>query len=150
MQVISTLLSQITLLQVLIYFAVGFAFWYVYYGLETYLNGGSTRGKWWVFKCFWEEILWFSPGGLARRTEYIRKLVHPEGDNFGYICNYTYAEIRRRNLYEKVAKKSLGSGFYFWGVNVILIFFLWPLVWIAFVLIIAVGSVMSLLGIQNN
>ena len=124
----TTLLASITWTHVLIYFACAFVFWYIAYGIEMYLNGGKVgRGRFWVFSCFWEELLWFLPGGLARRVDHIREMVRPQVGVSGYLHGYSYEQIREKNLYEVVAKKALGNGCYFWGVNVVLMFFLWPL-----------------------
>jgi hypothetical protein len=93
-----------------------------------YMNGGSVgRGRFWVFKCFWEDVSWFSPGGLSRRTDYVLKMVNSQQNSVGSINGYRYEQIREQNLYELVAKRSLGNGFEFWGLSVILPFFLWPL-----------------------
>lgn len=114
-------------LSALIYFGIGFFVWYISYGLEKYFSGGSFgRGNWWVFKCFWEELWWYLPGGLGRRTDYIREITRSRSDT-SFIDNYSYKTICTQNLYEQVAKESLGSGYYFWGVSVFLFFFLWPL-----------------------
>ena len=117
-------LAQVTFVQWLIYFGIGLVVWYFAYGLDMYLNGGRFgRGRWWVLECFWEEARWFLPGGLAKRAEYIRARVQSDT----WIGGYSAEDIRTQNLYKEVAKRTLGNGCYFWGVNVMLCFFLWPM-----------------------
>lgn len=146
MHALQVLLGQITSISIIIYFLIGFFVWYFIYGLEKFLNGGSLgRGRWWVFECFWEEMLWFLPGGLARRIDYIREMVKSDS-NTSFIDEYSHKDIRKHNLYEKVAEQSLGNGFYFWGVNVIFLFFLWPLFLCAFVCALAVLIVLKRIG----
>jgi len=132
---------------ILLYFAIGFIIWYLAYGFEMWINSGSLgRGKYWVFKCFKQDLQWFLPGGLQKRTDYIREKVKPHPNVSGYIGGYSHEQIREQNLYEYVAKKSLGNGFHFWGVNVILMFFLWPLFLIFLALAVALGSIISMLA----
>lgn len=115
--------TYVTPWSVTIYFACAFSVWYLLYSLETYLNSGSLgRGRFWVFKCFWEELWWYLPGGLSRRADYIRNKVG--GD--GFLGGYTYEEIRRGDLYEVVAKEVLPRGLYFWLVKVMIFFVLGP------------------------
>ena len=145
MQGLQSYASEIAPLSLMMYFGIGFAVWYIVYGLEAYMNGGSLgRGRWWLFKCFWEEVQWFLPGGLAKRANHIRALVKPNSNDRGYLGGYSYEEIREYDLYEQVAKKSLGNGFYFWGVNVVLSFFLWPLMLGSLVALIALNGVIGL------
>jgi hypothetical protein len=127
---IQVVLQQVTIFSTLMYLGIGFAIWYFVYGFEVWMNGGHHgRGRGWVFACFFEEMQWFLPGGLAKRTDYIRKMVDPKilSNAPGFIAAYHYKDIREQNLYEKVAKETLGNGFYFWGLHVALSFFLWPL-----------------------
>lgn len=123
------------------YFGVGFLVWYLHTGLECYLNGGFIgRDRNSVLKYFWEEMQWFLPGGLAKRTAYIRDMVKPRANINGTIGGYWYAQIRDQNLYEVVAKTALGNGYRFWGANVIMAFFLWPVGLSALILIIIINN----------
>lgn len=111
------------------YILVSFGIWYLLYGLTYRMNGGRHS----VFYGFWEELQWHLPGGLALRTDYIRKMVEPRDDapgrTFeGYIGKYSYTEIREQNLYEEVAKTTLGTSLTFWSEIVFYVF--WP-IWIA-------------------
>jgi hypothetical protein len=136
MQLQQAVSLQIAFQLLTLYLGIGFFVWYFFYGLEVYLNGGLTgKGRGRVFKCFWEDVSWFSPGGLSRRTDYIRKMVNSQQNSAGSINGYRYEQIREQNLYELVAKQSLGNGFYFWGICVILPFFLWPLLFLGIVVL---------------
>jgi len=140
------LFSQITFGWAMAYIIVAFISWYIFYGFEMYMNGGSIgRGRTWVFKCFREDLRWFSPGGLAVRTEYIRQKVAYRPNVHGFIGGYGYEQIREQNLYELVAKKALGSGWYFWGVKVFAYFFLGPVVLIAALIWIVVVNLTAAL-----
>lgn len=109
------------------YLVAAFLVWYLLYGLELWLNGGSLgHGRFWVFEGFWKELGWFLPGGLAKRADYVREWVKPRPNVSGFIGEYRFEEIREKNLYEVVAREALGSGYYFWGVKVCLFFFLGP------------------------
>jgi hypothetical protein len=46
--------------------------WYILYGLECYLNGGSIGRNQFlmVFQCFYEDLLWVLPGGISRKIKY--------------------------------------------------------------------------------
>jgi len=139
---LESFVGHITLMSVIIYFTIAFVVWYIGYGLEMYLNGGSLgRGRWWVFKCFVEEAQWFLPGGLEKRTNYIRTMVGTDRSLNGFVGGHSYEEIRTHNLYEKIAKRSLGNGFTFWGVDVILLFFLWPVAVAILALLVVVSNV---------
>ena len=127
------------------YFVVAFLVWYLIYGFETYINGGPLgRGRFWVFECFWEELWWFLPGGLAKRSDYIREKVKYRPNVSGSIGEYRFEEIRKNNLYETVAKKTLGSGAYFWGVKVLLFFVLGPFTIIALIVYVAFINIVPL------
>lgn len=109
------------------YILVGFGIWYLLYGLTYRMNGGRHS----VFYGFWEELLWHLPGGLAKRTDYIRKMVGRGTEDrsiSGYLGKYSYEEIREQNLYEEVAKTTLGTSLTFWSE--IVFYVLWP-IWIA-------------------
>jgi hypothetical protein len=120
------------------YIAIGLVLSIVVYAFEGALNGGQIgRGRWWLFQLIWQDVRWFSLGGLKRRTEYIRGKVGPDSSHQGFIDGYSYEEIRNQNLYQEVAKKTLGSGWIFWGFNVFfMIFFWWVGVLILLILII--------------
>lgn len=146
MQLLQELLLKNPLQSILIYLGIGFVVWYIAYGLQAYLNGtslGRGRGWGWVFKCFWEEMQWFLPGGLAIRTEYIRRIVAQRPNSTDRVGGYSHKEIQERNLYEQVAKEALGNGFSFWGINVILMFLLWPLIFVLF------SATFALNGVRN-
>lgn len=85
----------------------GFGLWFVYYGLESYMNGGYS-----IWRCFKEEVSWFLPGGRKLKGDYIRKMVDGwNGD--GWIGEFSYKEIREDNLYEKVGSKVLPGRIHF-------------------------------------
>jgi len=135
--------TYVTPWSVTIYFACALSVWYLLYGFEMYLNSGSLgRGRFWVFKCFWEELWWYLPGGLSRRADYIRKKVG--GD--GLLGGYAHEEIRRGELYEVVAKEVLPRGLYFWLVNVMLYFVLGPFFVALLVPIVVLVNLFDFLG----
>jgi hypothetical protein len=71
---------------------LGFVFWYLYYGMECYINGGSLgRNQFSMhFSLLWEEFLWFLPGGFDRRVDYLLecKVINPD------VADYSEQEIR--------------------------------------------------------
>ena len=97
------------------YFAimiVGFSFhWWIEYMLND--GGGSARD---VLDGFREDVSWAIPGSRKRRGEYIRRLIMDCGENaIGSMGGYSYEEIRRDNLYEKVGAIMLPGPFWFWS-----------------------------------
>lgn len=85
---------------------LGALLWWLYYGLEIWINGGQ-----YVSECFLEELHWFLPGGRKLKGEYIKKLMR----NFkeGYIGNFKYSQIREYNLYEQVGQDVLPGRLHF-------------------------------------
>ncbi len=108
-----------------LYAIAGFIVWYCFYAFETFLNGGSRahKGTWWVLRYFWEETLWFSPGGLEKRKKHLQMICRTTTI---VGCQVTY-EYNNLEHYEARAKHAFGSGLYFWGMKVCIAFFLWPL-----------------------
>jgi len=53
--------------------AAGILFWYFWYGLECFLNGGTIMRHPWLFHfpLLYEEITWILPGGRKRRLDYV-------------------------------------------------------------------------------
>ena len=92
-----------------------------------FLNGGDG-----VFRCFAEEIMWHIPGGLKRRTAYIKEIVdgmllqtvngEPRllGTMSGRKQSWSYEEIRDKNLYKECAKDMLGGTLEFWFISIVL------------------------------
>lgn len=113
-----------TPLGVAVYLALAFPMWYLLYGTQMHLNGGPLgRSRFWVFECLWEDILFFTPGGLKRRAENVRIRV---SRGSGYMPGpgrrtYSYEEIRDQNLYEEVATHLFGTPAQFWVENVLLL-----------------------------
>jgi hypothetical protein len=49
----------------------GFVLWWIYYGLECYINGEIGCNQYAMrFRLMWEEFLWILPGGKKRKLEY--------------------------------------------------------------------------------
>lgn len=87
----------------------GAALWWIYYSAECMLNGSFRP-----IHCFVEELLWFLPGGDARKGEYIRKMVE-RGD--GVICSangsWNYKAVRDGELYVPCGKDVLPGRLHF-------------------------------------
>ena len=113
-----------------LYFFIAFGFWYMFYGFETYINGGNLGRHVFLFcfKCFWEELFWYLPGGLKLRAAYIQERVinFEEGVICGSKRSWSYRAVRERNLYKECAKDVLHSPFYFWTFYVFMPA-IWPL-----------------------
>lgn len=98
--------------------------WYAINALEYGLNSGQLgRGKWWVFECFWEELLQNLPGGLERKVEKLKQMVgpyHPRVD--GVFCSgsgsWRYNDLREHGGWEECARAMFGGPVYFWLVKV--------------------------------
>ena len=106
-------------------FVCAFVLWYLYYGLESALNGG-TLGRHPLlmpFQCFWEEVLWNIPGGLRRKTEYIRENVIGDWDGsvFGRTRSWNYEEVRIQNLYVDCARDIMRGPIHFWTTTFIVL-----------------------------
>ncbi len=111
----------------LVFVFVTIVVWYFLYGISVFLNGGNN-----VLKSFIEHATWHIPGGLNRRTAYIKAIVdgmplqvvdgQPRllGAMAGSKRCWDYEEIRDNNLYEEVAKDMLGGTLEFWFYSVVL------------------------------
>lgn len=81
--------------------------WYVYYGLESFLNGGNLGRHWFWFpmQCLWQEVQWnFSSG----RANCIREIVASgDGVIMGSKHSWHYADIREQNLYNECGRDCL-------------------------------------------
>jgi hypothetical protein len=114
--------------------------WIGIYWFELNLNGAFVGGKtghpfvqFW--KYFWEDVQWFLPGGLAKRTEEVRRAVE-----LGLpFSKHSSQEIRENNLYKEVAKTAFGNPLEFWIVRIVVYLFIFG----PFVSLI--GSVVGLL-----
>ena len=64
------------ILIVILLLIIGFIGWYLFYGAECHINGGSLgRNSWTMhFPLMLEELMWILPGGWAK------KLKHCNGD----------------------------------------------------------------------
>lgn len=89
---------------------LGFFIWYIYYGFECFLNGGTLgRNQYTMhFHLAWQELTWVLPGGRKRKGRYVKDNVIGDIEN-GHIlgCPWSYKEIRQHNLYEAAANKIL-------------------------------------------
>ena len=78
---IDAIRSSVTPLTAVVYLIVSFIGWYAINGFSYGLNSGQLgRGKWWIFECFWEDLLRNIPGGSKRKTDAIRAMVGPDSD----------------------------------------------------------------------
>lgn len=88
---------------------IGFALWFMYYGCECFINGDTS-----IWRSFWKELLWFLPGGDARKGAYIRKMV--EHGN-GVICSengsWEYEAVRKGELYVPCGRDVLPGRLHF-------------------------------------
>ena len=128
------------------YLVVAFVIWYIYYSIECGLNGGSLERNPFTmaFFLFWEQLLWSIPGGLQRRTEYVRENV--VGDWLGGVCGskrfWNYAEVREKNLYAECARDVLPTPLYFWLV-VVGAPMMWPISLAIVVALILLGPILA-------
>ncbi len=121
------------------YFSIGFFVWYLFNGLEAWLNGGNLgRGKWWVFSCVYEEMLELLPGGKMRIQRRLQQMMCPVRIRHGIITR----EYQDLEYYEADACKMTRwpRHVYFWGVQMFGTFFLWPVLVSSLLLIIAFNN----------
>lgn len=109
------------------YIVVAFVVWYITYGLTVFMNGGNN-----VMRTFLKEVTWYVPGGLRRRTAFIKEMIdetlqYPNFD--GAICGskrtWHSREIHEQNLYGACASDVLGSSWEFW-LGALVIPLTWP------------------------
>lgn len=101
-----------------------FVLWYIYYGAESFLNGG-TAGRHPLlmpFQCFWEEVLWNIPGGFARKVEYVRKNVvgYWNGSVCGSTRSWNYEEVRAKDLFVACTRDVMRGTVNFWLTTLII------------------------------
>ena len=100
-----------------------FGLWYLYYGVQSFLNGGSIGRDPLLmpFQCFWEELLWQIPGGTARKIAYVRENVVGDGDGvvLGNTERWDYGEVRSQNLYAACARDVMPGAVGFWLTTVL-------------------------------
>lgn len=121
------------------YFAFGFVVWYLFNGLEAWLNGGRMgRGKWWVFSCVYEEMLWHLPGGKVRIQRHLQQLMCTVRIKNG-IVTHEYNDLE---YYENEARSMTRwrSHCYFWGVQMLGAFFFWPILLGSFLAVIVISN----------
>jgi len=110
-------------LGLLAYVGIALGIWYVYYTLECCLNGGDLGRNFstMAFSLFYEQLLWSIPGGLSRKSEYVKNNLVRDWENGG-VCGskqfWEYAEVREKNLYVECARDVMPGPLYFWIVNV--------------------------------
>ncbi len=91
---------------------VGLALWYLIYGMECAINGGTLgRNPYTMhFSLLWEEILWLLPVyGKRRREQFIKDQMgdFENGMMFSGSQSFTYKEIREKGNYDEVARSML-------------------------------------------
>ena len=123
------------------YLPVAFVIWYVGYGLEVAINGGTLGRSLLLapFSCFWEQMLETLPGGRA-------KWARQQADLAGELLrcgNYTYIgrrhswdlfTVREQGLYAQMGKDCLPGPWHL---------FLWvvgPLLWPITLLVVLIGA----------
>lgn len=100
---------------------VGLFCFYVLYGIEGYLNGAHVgrHPTWFPFQFYLAELRQYLPGGLKRRTDFIRALIGDrEGSSISgksklWWCN----EVRASGAYQECALDVLGTGREFFTVT---------------------------------
>lgn len=102
---------------------LGHFVWWGVFGVECYFNGLSLSHEgpqWtlpyhgWLQDTRWQFLPW-------TKTEHIRTLVGvDDADGEGYLGDFTYTEIRRRNLYAWVAWKELPGPIHYFGTHIVL------------------------------
>lgn len=132
------------------YITIAFGIWYVYYGFECALNGG-TLGRnplLMPFQCFWEELLWNLPGGMRRKIIYLKEnVIGEEGSGcivgMGFFGkSWDFEEVRQKNFYKACARDVLSGSFHFWIV-VVAAPLLWPASLLLFVMFVAAISLIG-------
>ncbi len=102
--------------------------WWLFYGLECYMNGDMGGVLPMHIRCLWQDVKWLLP---SNRAKYIKEMIaegngaicgNPsltrilynfwfvnEKDSEQYLPRYswTYQEIREKNLYQKVGNNVL-------------------------------------------
>ncbi len=107
-----------------IYHAIGaFVLLYLYFRLEYSINDGDIGwNPYFIFQLFKQDVLWFIPGGLKRRTAFIKERFELEN-----ICiagnkrNWERDDVVRDNLYEDCAKDTLSGPIEFWVKTIIVL-----------------------------
>lgn len=104
-----------------VYTILALLFWYGILAFQYGINGGGVGcGRWWVFECFWEDILMNIPGGSKRKGEAIRRMVGETGDgSLSSLRNsWTHEELRKTGEYEVCGKAMFGSPILIWGMHI--------------------------------
>ena len=117
------------LVQIILSCLFAFVFWYIYFSFVYFLNGGNVGRNQltMVFELFREDILWNIPGGLKKKTEYIRNIV--DNNEIGFLGDYTHEQIKNENLYEECAIKLIPSTLSFWSQTIIVPSFGFLIMW---------------------
>lgn len=103
---------------------VGFVLWYLVYGLECFLNGGSLgRNQWTMqFVLLNQEISWLLVPGA--KVKYLKEHVILDCFEHGAICGSTkgwdYQEVREQNLWRECANDVLPGWGHFIGTHILL------------------------------
>ncbi|MCC6934297.1 MAG: hypothetical protein IT406_01195 [Candidatus Yanofskybacteria bacterium] len=107
-------------MQIVCAVAGAFLLWYLYFGLEYYLNGG-TLGRdplLMPFQCFWEEVRESIPGGIKLKEQRIREAVRDvrvQGSFLGRTGFWHYDDIRGQHLYRACARDVFRPPLEFWA-----------------------------------
>lgn len=92
--------------------------WYLIYTFTLMLNGGRNP----IRTFFTQDLLWYIPGGLKRRIEYVKKMIQGAGEfdsTIGKKHSWIDREVVEKELYEEYVKDVLQSPFSFWIGNII-------------------------------
>lgn len=109
--------------------------------LIEYLMNGGSGGPREMLAGFCEDFSWAIPGSRKRRGEYIRQRILDLGENaIGSMGGYSYEEIRRNHLYEKVGEIMLPGPFWFWSRFFGWVF--WPIAGAALLLLVSFSWVL--------
>lgn len=93
--------------------------WYLFYAFTLAMNGGGNP----IRTFFTQDILWYLPGGLKRRAEYVKKIVKGASEHsstMGSKRTWTDKEVVEGELYEEFAKDVLQGPVSFWIMSVII------------------------------
>lgn len=75
----------------------GLAFWYIFYGLELYMNGASfgKGSKYSIFHYLWEEFLWILPGGRKMKIKFCedRDMSSEEAKDLPGVFHFMFTHI---------------------------------------------------------
>lgn len=129
---------------IILYLIVCFASWYQIATLSYGLNSGQLGRHPYLFpfQCFAEDLKCYWFGGQKYRIEFIRSRCEGDGTFASSKGNYSFKDVREKNLYEEVFWAICGGRISFWVEHSTYFLFGWVLI-VAFVVVSIVCSVLN-------